>query len=301
MATATTAVTGGVTSVEHKKRRHGAQQQDGSSSAVAHGLLLDQFPTDVLAQILAFTSPLDAARSSAVSHNFRSAAASDAVWDRFLPPDIDAILSRAIAPVEFPSKKDLFLRLSARPILIDGGDASFALERSSSKKCLMLSARQLRIAWGDDARYWTFTPTHESRFGEVAELLAVWWFDLSGVIATTSLSPRATYGAFLVFQLREHAAGFRSPAQEASVHVGAQAAETLVALQRPRRGMMIGAEEVRTPRRREDGWMEIEMGRFLNDHEDGSTVHVRFHQVREMNYKTGLIVQGIEFRPVISQ
>lgn len=163
----------------------------------------------------------------------------------------------------------------------------------------MLPARKLWITWGNDARYWTFTPDYESRFGEVAELLGVWWFDLGGEIATTSLSPRATYGAFLVFKLSDHAAGFRSPAQEASVHVGAQAAETLVALQRPRRET-VGAEEVRTPRSREDGWMEIEMGRFLNDHEDGS-VHVRFHQVRVMNHKRGLIVQGIEFRPVITE
>ncbi|XP_042401117.1 F-box protein PP2-B11-like [Zingiber officinale] len=288
--------------------------------ARSHSLLLDHIPTDVLAHILAFTSPLDAARSSAVSNNFRRAAASDAVWDRFLAPDIDAIVSRAVAPVEFPSKKDLFGGLSTRPILIDGGDAvtkqnpsflalplrfssltpivrsqSFALERSSGKKCLMLSPRKLWIVWGQDTRYWTFTPHHESRFGEVAELLVVWWFDLGGVIETTMLSPRVTYGAFLVFQLTEHAQGFSSPAQEASVHVGAQAAGTLVALQLP-----IGAEEVRTPWNREDGWMEIEMGRFLSDHEDRS-VQVLFHQVRVMNYKTGLLVQGIEFRPVIPQ
>ncbi|CAL9175956.1 F-box protein At2g02240-like [Musa acuminata AAA Group] len=254
---------------------------------------LDDMPSDVVSKVLAFTTPADAGRSSAVSRLFRAASSSDELWKRFLPSNIDEILPRAVAPIEFSSKKELFSRL-CDPILIDGGNKSFALERSTGRNCLMVSSRDLWITWGGDNRYWTFTSDYESRFAEVAQLMQVCWLDLGGEIRSTMLSPKTCYAAYFIFQLQENSGGFQSPVQEASISIGVHVSETRVILKPGRRRTTDPTTQI--PRARDDGWMEIEMGEFLNDDYEES-VRFRFRQVTEMNWKWGLIVQGIEFRP----
>jgi len=80
----------------------------------------NNLPEGCIATILSFTSPRDACRLSLVSSTFRSAAASDAVWDRFLPSDFHTLLSQSSSS-SFPSKKDLYLHLCQNPLLIDHG------------------------------------------------------------------------------------------------------------------------------------------------------------------------------------
>lgn len=84
----------------------------------------DELPEGCLANALSLTSPKDACRLSLVASTFRSAAESDAVWERFLPPDYGDIISRSIDgpdSLAVGSKKELYLHLCDHPILIDGG------------------------------------------------------------------------------------------------------------------------------------------------------------------------------------
>ena len=88
------------------------------------GIGFHELPEGCIAAIISFTSPRDACRLAAVSKMFNSAAHSDAVWDRFLPSDYADIIARSDGGAELLnslSKKDLFLRLAFRPLLIDGG------------------------------------------------------------------------------------------------------------------------------------------------------------------------------------
>ncbi|WOL01443.1 F-box protein [Canna indica] len=175
---------------------------------------ISELPHDVISLLISFTSLADAVR-------------------------LMTILSRAASElVEDASLKQLYFR-PYKPILIDDGSMSFALEKSTGAKCLMISPKELRITWGDDRSYWTFPTNCNSRFGVVAELLHV------------ILQPR-----------------WRKVPKKAP----------------------------QTPRMRDEVWMEIEMGQFFNDDRD-QVVRVKFQQVKEMNWKRGLIVQGIEFRP----
>ncbi|URE05854.1 F-box protein [Musa troglodytarum] len=98
---------------DKKQRRH-RQKMEAVKS-------LDDMPCDVVSKVLAFTTPADAGRSSAVSRLFRAASSWDWMWEQFLPSDIDEILPRAVTPIEFSSKKELLFRL-CDPILIDGGN-----------------------------------------------------------------------------------------------------------------------------------------------------------------------------------
>lgn len=87
---------------------------------------LNALPEDCIANALSLTTPKDACRLSAVATTFRSAAHSDAVWERFLPSDYRQIISRSIDGSDslirkFDSKKELYLHLCDHPVLIDGG------------------------------------------------------------------------------------------------------------------------------------------------------------------------------------
>jgi len=89
-------------------------------AAATGGAEIYRLPEECVAYAISLTTPGDACHSSAVSPAFRAAADSDAVWDRFLPPDHAAVLARADEPVECESKKELFSRLCDSPVLLDG-------------------------------------------------------------------------------------------------------------------------------------------------------------------------------------
>lgn len=51
------------------------------------------------------------------------------------------------------------------------------------------------------------------------------------------------------------------------------------------------------PKQRNDGWMEVELGEcFVNGGQDGD-LEVGLMEVNGGNWKSGLVVQGIEIRP----
>ena len=78
---------------------------------------IGRLPEELLSAALARTSPRDACRAAAVSPAFRAAADSDAVWACFLPRDPLPPLADGELPPP-TRKKDLFLRLSDSPVLL---------------------------------------------------------------------------------------------------------------------------------------------------------------------------------------
>ncbi|XP_057982262.1 uncharacterized protein LOC131167477 [Malania oleifera] len=192
----------------------------------SEGLDWLSLPEGCIGNIISLTSPRDACRLSVVSSAFRSAADSDAVWERFLPSDYPAIISRSCSPSsplgDISSKKELYFRLCDSPLLIDDGTKSFSLERCSGKKCYMLGPESLFIAWVDAPQYWTWISLPESRFREVAELRAVRWLEIRGMMDTGMLSIGTNYAAYLVFKLAEDTYGFERRSVEVSAGVGSQ-------------------------------------------------------------------------------
>ncbi|XP_058103430.1 uncharacterized protein LOC131246999 [Magnolia sinica] len=242
-----------------------------------------------ITHILSLTSPSHVCRSSSVCSIFQSAAESDAIWERFLPSDYSDILSRSVSPVHFSSKKDLYFSL-CKPILIDDGKKSFWLEKSSGKKCYMVSARDLSISWGDDDRYWRWpVPPCTSVFPEVAELILVWWFNLSGSIDMAALSPGTMYTVRFIVRHTAHHYGWQHAPVNLSLHVKNNPhAQT-------RKVLMLPDQEgsVLQPSVENNGWMEVEVGEFFCDG-DGE-VEFRMYELHE--YKEGIMVMGVEIRP----
>ncbi|XP_009338226.2 F-box protein PP2-B15 isoform X2 [Pyrus x bretschneideri] len=277
----------------------------------------DHLPEDCCAHILSFTSPGDACRSSLVSSSFRATVDADSVWRKFLPSDHKQILSRFVSPIAYSSSKDLFMKLCS-PNLIDGGDKMFFIEKSTGKKCYMLSARDLSITWGSHPLYWTWRPCLESRFAEVAELRTIWWLEICGTTNTQMLSPKTAYGAYLIIKIANRAYGLDTLPSEVSLEVGNSKSQSTIYLsKRNDSGKQASSEHEHFPKavrasrwrvldedrsggrggERGDGWMEVEIGSFYNGECDEKDVRMSLREVRGVHLKGGLIVEGIELRP----
>ncbi|XVE81397.1 hypothetical protein DITRI_Ditri15bG0060000 [Diplodiscus trichospermus] len=98
----------------------------------------------------------------------------------------------------------------------------------------------------------------EAWFSEVAELKLVWWLDVKGKIESRMLSCRTNYAAYLVFKLNGNRCEFseRCVALRVKVEAFALGEGRSVNLDPPE-------NEAQQAQERGDGWMEIEMGEFL--------------------------------------
>ncbi|KAF3457645.1 hypothetical protein FNV43_RR02303 [Rhamnella rubrinervis] len=269
-------------------------------------------PDDCISHIFSLTSPREACRCSAVSSAFRSAAESDAVWERFLPPNWEDIISKSSSPVEFSSLKAVYFHLCDYPILVDQGKKSFALDKESGKFCYMLGPEDMSIRWLHIPCVWNgklpmpyayeYDKTLKSRFSEVHHVNDVTWLQIHGRIQMQLLSPNTTYAAYLVYAPRP--VGFKYPLFKVSVRFACNGVENRVGevsdeayllpeMSTPKEGVYRGWD-------RSDKWMEVKMGEFFNGEDDVEVeVEMCFWEVREFAfvYPYGLDLQGIEIRP----
>ncbi|KAL2345638.1 hypothetical protein Fmac_006923 [Flemingia macrophylla] len=281
---------------------------------------IESLPNDCVSEILSHTSPLEACRFSLVSRRLGSCADSDTVWRSFLPSDYEDIVSRAVNPfaLNFSSYKQLFFAL-CHPLLIDHGTKSFKLDKCWGKKCYVISARGLSIAWSSDPMIWRWKATPESRFGEAAELRTVNWLEIEGKMRRRVLTANTSYAAYLIMKVSDRAYGLDSAPSEVSIRVGKRVEHRGKAYlgdrneeKRKMEKLFYGnraealrnaafQEIIRLPRKRDDGWMEIELGDFFSGDEDEDEDDEISICLREVAYqlKGGLLLEGIEIRPKI--
>ncbi|KAB5553441.1 hypothetical protein DKX38_010752 [Salix brachista] len=261
---------------------------------------LNELPEGCIANALSFTTPQDVGRLSAVSPMFMSAAVSDVVWERFLPRDLESILStspdgsRLLASAA--SKKELYFSLCENPVL------SFSLEKKSGKKCCRLSARDLLITWGDAPEYWTWNSDPASRFPEVAELISVCWLEICAKINTSMLSPTTLHTAYLVlkFSIDTNIGLDGQPVEVTMKLDGEESCKRTVSWNAERRWGQVSRNARESdghyPQERGDGWLEIELGEFLTKEGKDEELEMRVFD-GSSHWKRGLIVEGIEIRP----
>ncbi|XP_004288834.1 PREDICTED: F-box protein At2g02240-like [Fragaria vesca subsp. vesca] len=208
-------VTGATVSEEQRGRLTSEKQLD-----------LQDLPEGCISHVISLTSPPDACRLSLLSRVIKSAAESDAVWDKFIPPDTHAILSQSNSLPFSKSKKELYMTLCDNPVLIEDGNMSFSLDKWSGKKCYMIAAKRLRIAWDNTAPYWRrkSLTSNQSRFKDASEQYGmVGWFEIRGRIETRMLSPCTTYKAYLVYNASSEVFNSYHLGRPVVVTVGARA------------------------------------------------------------------------------
>lgn len=150
----------------------------------------------------------------------------------------------------------------------------------------------------------------ENRFPEVACLTLVWWLELRGKIHTSMLSPGTKYAAYLVYKMKtESYYGFCLFPGEVSVHISGEDKNVQNVCMDP--FFIEDGEEPRwnenaypddfliLPRakKRQDGWLEIELGHYFTGEGDDCELEMELMEVRGGVAKSGMIVQGIEIRP----
>ncbi|XP_040997797.1 LOW QUALITY PROTEIN: F-box protein PP2-B10-like [Juglans microcarpa x Juglans regia] len=282
-------------------------------------------PEECIANIISGTSPGDACRLSLVSRAFESAATSNLVWERFLPPDYQEIISSSSSSsssLNLLTKKNLYFHLCDNPILIgNSNNMSFQIDKHNGKKCLMLAARELSIIWGsgDTPHYWEWISSTQSpvlpksRFSELAHLRNVCWLDIKSRIETKILSPKTKYVAYFIYFMVDGFYGFNLPVKVSiRLENEVEGGDATNAYLNPRMRsgtdnrqrsneelLQINRQDGRLPIKREDRWMEIEIGEFFNGSQvdDHGAVEMCLKEVQVLNWKFGLVVHGIELRP----
>ncbi|KAK1416837.1 hypothetical protein QVD17_25954 [Tagetes erecta] len=280
---------------------------------------MDTLPADCIADILSRGSPRDACHSAVVATVFRTAVESDVLWDKFLPLDHREIIAQCVSPVTYTSKKELFFKLTS-PLLIDHGRKAFLIDIATGKKCYMLSARELYVAWSGNALFWCWKPLTNSRFkrfAEAVELRMTSWLEVEGKINTRSLSAKTMYKAYLIVQVaHDRAFGLDIVPCEVSVEVGELCSRGTLTLSRDacikrsseqgggrnkaKKGLRSRFENevARVGCERKDGWLEIELGEFYNEGLCDKEVKMSFREVNGAHLKGGLIVEALEIRPL---
>jgi hypothetical protein len=137
------------------------------------------------------------------------------------------------------------------------------------------------------------------------------------------LTPNLTYAAYMVFKLAaDDFHGLDYPFQHASVSIGGRYSTYQVCLQGyievgkggvPQKHMSTSSwsrsippycrqvvppltDDIVLPWKRDDGWMEVELGEFYNEESYDDEVYVCLMETKGCNYKHGLVVWGIEIR-----
>lgn len=108
------------------------------------------------------------------------------------------------------------------------------------------------------------------------------------------LSPKTTYVAYLVFRFTRNSGGLSVPAKTIVSFSGIRNETSNVYLQQPQGPLQ---DNYVFPYTRKDGWMEIVLGEFYYDEGDDGQVEMGFQEITNLNWKSGLIVEGIELRP----
>ncbi|KAI3469953.1 hypothetical protein Pfo_026616 [Paulownia fortunei] len=166
---------------------------------------------------------------------------------------------------------------------------SFFLDKMTGKNCFLLGATNLIMSSGDHLGHFWETKSHpKSRFSEVAELIDSWELYVEGRIKTKMLSPETLYAAYLVFALIEN---YAKPHTATSI-IGIFYDESDYDSKKQDRIV-----HFETGNGRADGWMEIELGDFYVGLGDNGEIQVQLLETSGYE-KSGLIIEGIEFRPL---
>ncbi|CAH1436326.1 unnamed protein product [Lactuca virosa] len=130
-------------------------------------------------------------------------------------------------------------------------------------------------------------------FPEVCILREGYSLGIQGKIASEMLSQKTTYVAYLVFRTTRDTRGLAVPAKTKVSFGGIEIESENVYLRRPQ----FQQENYVFPCLRNDGWMEMKLGEFECNEGDDGEVEMAFEEVTQRNWKSGLIVEGIELRP----
>ncbi|KAF5783835.1 putative protein kinase RLK-Pelle-LRR-I-1 family [Helianthus annuus] len=165
----------------------------------------------------------------------------------------------------------------------------------NGKKWHTLPAKMVLYESSDVKCYnWKALDESESRFQEVAELLSHQVFRIKCKIETQKLSADTDYACYLVFKLSQKCHGLQCPVKVRDVLLRKNKEYKFLYFRSPRAVNLHNIKRV--PKLREDGLMEVIVWEFNSGNNDHVPMSLKLRCYE--GTMSGLIVHGIEFRPL---
>ncbi|KAJ9556486.1 hypothetical protein OSB04_011100 [Centaurea solstitialis] len=209
--------------------------------------------------------------------------------------DCQDIIKRSESNTQTASKEDLYFLLF-KGILIDKGEKLFSLSKVNGKKCHMLPAKMV-IYNPSNVTLYNIKPQAQSRFAECVHILYHHELRIKCNIETQMLSLDTTYACFLVFKLSEKCRGLKCPVKARDLLPYKKERTKIISFTSP---TTVNLNKIKwIPEQREDGWMEVKMWETrLDDRHNGESIPMDLKLISFEGTMFGLILCGIEFRPM---
>ncbi|KAM7257494.1 hypothetical protein ACFE04_013235 [Oxalis oulophora] len=171
---------------------------------------LGDLPEGCVALVMEKLDPSDICKLAKLNKAFRGASWADFVWESKLPNNYLFLFNRIFGNnynynnddddgcLGKLGKREIYTKLCKVNSFDDGTKRAW-LDKSTGCVCLSICSKGLAITGIDDRRYWKHIPTEESRFGSIAYLQHVWWFEVDGEVEFPF--PPGTYSLFFRLQL----------------------------------------------------------------------------------------------------
>ncbi|GKA62468.1 kinase-like domain, phloem protein 2-like protein [Tanacetum coccineum] len=170
-----------------------------------------------------------------------------------------------------------------------------SLTRKINRKDHLIVSAEAAVYDSSNMGLFTLKPSAE--FHEVIELLPQQAFSINCMINSHMLARDTEYACFLVFKITENCHGLHCPVKVLDLlHQENKEAEVIY-LTSPSPWNIHGI--TRVSKQREDGWMEVNVWQFnSSDDVENDCVPVNLKFISYEETMSGLIVEGLEFRPM---
>ncbi|GJR01543.1 serine-threonine/tyrosine-protein kinase catalytic domain-containing protein [Tanacetum coccineum] len=234
----------------------------------------------------------------------------DKYWEKKLPDEYQRYIEMSDKPFDCTTKKELYLSLS-QGFLGCNGQLWFSLCKSTSGMCLILPATHILRHYKDLKTL----SLSESRFKEVVRLETRNTNSFSCRLGSFMFSPQYTYACYLVFKYEDNqvvsndASFYKAEctlgdnnmiqgtlfAHLTSVNIPAVFTDSSKSIATPNKDDM--DLEHSFVEKKNDGWMQVRLTKPLHQLENHESLKINL--VEPNSSSMGIIVEGVEFRPVI--
>ncbi|KAH6770201.1 hypothetical protein C2S52_015004 [Perilla frutescens var. hirtella] len=192
------------------------------------------------------------------------------------------IRERNESPMDFVGLKTMLP--DKQEVVWISNSLKFFLDKKTGKTCFLVGAGATNLDMSS-----VYGSEHKKfRYSEVAQLLDSWKQYIRARIKTNRLSPETLYSAYLVFGFSEKHAEPQAVKSTITIFYG----EAYCYFKKQDQIVNFEAGNCRS-----DGWLETQLGDFYIDLDTAGEVMVELMDTSECSF-SGLIVQGIEFRPL---
>ncbi|CAH1429476.1 unnamed protein product [Lactuca virosa] len=216
------------------------------------------------------------------------------IWEPRLPNDYKEIIEMSNSrEIYLTEKKKALYDILSNGILLQEGKTLLTL-CDNGERNEMISAKTFSYI-NPSLHRWCSIP--ESRFSEVIELLPQQVFRINCKIENQMLSRDIEYVCYLVFKISKKCHGLHCPVKVRDLlHWSDEEAEILY-FRTPRPWNLHDTNQA--PKQRADGWMEVKAWKLNLNHEfKDDHFHVNLRLISYEGTMSGLIVCGLEFRPM---